>query len=100
LRRCVCWTTTALGHRPAEIYTNGKELCENMFDDAFKYEEDEDKGFVMWFFGDNPNAKTADSLDSLAHISVGMNYSLCHRPDITAWRIFYLHVVVSTTSVS
>lgn len=38
-----------------KIYTDGKDLCETMWGDAFKYETDEDKAYTMWFFGENPN---------------------------------------------
>jgi len=72
----------------SEIYADGKELCENMWDDAFAYEEDEDKGFTMWFHGDNPNTETADSLDSLAHISA------THRNDC---HLEYYHHDTPTT---
>lgn len=39
-----------------EIYASGKELCENMWNDAFVYEEDEAKAYTMWFWDKtNPN---------------------------------------------
>lgn len=40
-----------------DIYAGGREICENMWDGAFKYEEDEDNSYTMWFFDskNNPN---------------------------------------------
>lgn len=40
-----------------EIYASGREICENMWSGAFKYEEDEDNAYTMWFFDahNNPN---------------------------------------------
>jgi len=46
----------------SEIYTSGKEICENMWDGAFEYTEDEDKAYTMWFFGQNPNKAVADKV--------------------------------------
>jgi len=49
-----------------QLYTNGKELCENMFDGSFAYETDESKGYTMWFFDAvNPNDATARALGKL-----------------------------------
>jgi len=49
-----------------EIYATGKELCENMWDDAFVYEEDESKAFTMWFWDKkNPNDATSRDLGLL-----------------------------------
>ena len=46
-----------------EIYTSGKELCENMWSDSFVYEQDEDAAYAMWFFDQvNPNNAIASSL--------------------------------------
>lgn len=47
-----------------DIYPTGKELCENMWDGAFKYEPDEDMGYTMWFqdMMNNPNDKTTKKL--------------------------------------
>ena len=48
-----------------EIYTSGKELCENMWSDSFVYEQDEDAAYAMWFFDQvNPNNAIASSLTS------------------------------------
>jgi hypothetical protein len=39
-----------------KIFTGGKQLCEVMWGGSFKYEEDLDMGYTMWFFTqDNPN---------------------------------------------
>ena len=46
-----------------EIYTSGKELCEQMWSDSFVYEQDEDAAYAMWFFDQvNPNNAIASSL--------------------------------------
>jgi len=50
--------SASLGCKPFnEIYANGQELCENMWGGAFKYSEDEDNAYTMWFFDEhnNPN---------------------------------------------
>ena len=41
----------------AQIYGSGQALCENMWDQSFKYVENEpDTSYTMWFFDDtNPN---------------------------------------------
>eukprot|EP00930_Biecheleria_cincta_P083418 TRINITY_DN7299_c0_g1_i1.p1 TRINITY_DN7299_c0_g1~~TRINITY_DN7299_c0_g1_i1.p1 ORF type:complete len:332 (-),score=57.04 TRINITY_DN7299_c0_g1_i1:178-1173(-) len=60
-----------------QIYANGKELCENMWGGAFKYESDEAKAYTMWFFdGVNPNDATARSLGKLStsHDTCGLQY--------------------------
>mmetsp|Transcript_24195 Transcript_24195/g.38007 ORF Transcript_24195/g.38007 Transcript_24195/m.38007 type:complete len:294 (+) Transcript_24195:120-1001(+) len=65
-----------------EIYGNGKNLCENMWNTAFKYETDEDKAFTMWFFtSQNPNEAVADSiadLDSTAYNQGAYDTDVCH----------------------
>jgi len=49
-----------------QIYKNGKELCENMWDGSFVYETDESKSYTMWFFDKvNPNDATARTLGKL-----------------------------------
>eukprot|EP00440_Ansanella_granifera_P001246 gb/GFBE01001342.1/.p1 GENE.gb/GFBE01001342.1/~~gb/GFBE01001342.1/.p1 ORF type:complete len:332 (+),score=89.51 gb/GFBE01001342.1/:1-996(+) len=49
-----------------EVYTSGKDLCEQMWDGAFKYEPDESKAFTMWFFEEqNPNDAMARSMGKL-----------------------------------
>ena len=46
-----------------EIYPSGKELCEQMWTDSFKYEQNEDAAYAMWFFDQvNPNNAIASSL--------------------------------------
>lgn len=58
------------------IYASGKELCENMWGGAFKYEVDEAKAYTMWFFDkQNPNDATARSLGKL---SAGEDHAKCH----------------------
>ena len=49
----------------AEIYANGKELCENMWNGAFEYVPESDAvahdlAYTMWFYGDNPNAAISE----------------------------------------
>lgn len=42
--------------RMKDIFPSGKEICEVMWDGAFKYETDESKAFTMWWFeAGNPN---------------------------------------------
>jgi len=61
-----------------EIYQSGKELCENMWDGAFKYETDETKAYTMWFFDEaNPNdavAKRLGKLTTADHEKCHLNY--------------------------
>jgi folate receptor len=47
-----------------DIYPSGKELCERMWGDSFKYEPDEDSAYTMWFFNAmaNPNNDVASYL--------------------------------------
>jgi len=46
-----------------EIYGNGKALCENMWNGAFKYEADDSKAYRMHFYDStNPNAAITDTL--------------------------------------
>ena len=50
-----------------EIYPSGKELCEQMWTDSFKYEQNEDAAYAMWFFDQvNPNNAIAGSLGKKA----------------------------------
>lgn len=47
----------------SEIYTDGKDLCERMWDDAFEYTVDEDKAFTMWWFDSvSRNLVAADNI--------------------------------------
>lgn len=61
-----------------QIYASGKELCEDMWGDAFKYETDETKAYTMWFFDEqNPNDAMAKSLGKLSdtgHDTCGLQY--------------------------
>jgi folate receptor len=45
-----------------EIYSGGKQLCETMWGESFVYEEDESKGYTMWFLTENPNPATSKAL--------------------------------------
>mmetsp|Transcript_38300 Transcript_38300/g.88419 ORF Transcript_38300/g.88419 Transcript_38300/m.88419 type:complete len:297 (+) Transcript_38300:139-1029(+) len=47
-----------------EIYASGKELCEVMWNNAFKYETNEEDAYTMWFFDmmNNPNDATSAHL--------------------------------------
>jgi len=57
-----------------EIYASGKELCENMWNDAFTYEVDESKAYTMWFWdAENPNDATSQSLGILTG-----DHAVCH----------------------
>jgi len=58
-----------------QLYQNGKELCENMFDGSFSYETNESKGYTMWFFDKvNPNDATARALGKLGAAA----HDTCH----------------------
>lgn len=58
------------------IYAGGKQLCENMWGGAFKYEPDETKAYTMWFFDkQNPNNAVAQSIGLLAN---GATHDKCH----------------------
>jgi len=57
-----------------EIYAGGKELCENMWDGAFKYEQAETSAYTMWFFDNiNPN----DAVSRQAGKLQG-DHAMCH----------------------
>jgi len=57
-----------------EIYATGKELCENLWNDSYVYEEDESKAFTMWFWDKtNPNDATSRDLGLLTG-----NHHVCH----------------------
>lgn len=59
----------------SEIYKNGKELCENMWGGAFKYEENEAEAYTMWHFNadENPN-------DAITRVLAG-NGKIANLPD-------------------
>jgi folate receptor len=48
-----------------EIYANGTELCEAMWNGAFKVVPDEENGYTMWFFdtNNNPNDQVTAALN-------------------------------------
>lgn len=57
------------------IYQNGKELCEQMWDGAFKYETDEAKAYTQWFFtSHNPNDDISRSMGKLGNAP----HDTCH----------------------
>mmetsp|Transcript_16848 Transcript_16848/g.46071 ORF Transcript_16848/g.46071 Transcript_16848/m.46071 type:complete len:336 (+) Transcript_16848:204-1211(+) len=57
-----------------KIYASGKELCENMWNDAFVYEEDEANAYTMWFWDKtNPNDKISRDLGLLTG-----DHGVCH----------------------
>jgi len=46
-----------------EIYSDGKQLCEQMWGDAFRYDSDEHRAYTMWFDGQaNPNNVVTERL--------------------------------------
>jgi len=56
------FSTLAFGYEDTcapfhEIYKDGTELCELMWQDSFEVVDDEDRGYTMWFFDaeNNPN---------------------------------------------
>lgn len=62
-----------------DIYTGGKEVCEQMFGDSFKYETDEEKAFTMWWFGSAtspsaPNRAAAAALNMSVPQTCGLEY--------------------------
>lgn len=60
-----------------EIYTSGKELCENMWDGAFVYDTTENDAYTMWFYDTvNPNNEVSRSLGKLnsSHDTCHLNY--------------------------
>lgn len=58
-----------------EIYSDGKGLCEQMWDGAFAYESDETKAYTMWFFEkDNPNDAVSRNLGKLRE----GDHEVCH----------------------
>lgn len=72
------WSETCTPFK--EIYTGGKDLCERIFDDSFKYEVDEDKAYTMWWFDKtNPNEKTAKSLGLTVPDTCQLQYF--HKPE-------------------
>jgi len=59
-----------------EIYTDGKDLCETMWDNSFKYETNEANAYTMWFFDQvNPNDAVSRSLGKLP---AGQDHAQCH----------------------
>mmetsp|Transcript_27758 Transcript_27758/g.52296 ORF Transcript_27758/g.52296 Transcript_27758/m.52296 type:complete len:294 (+) Transcript_27758:70-951(+) len=38
-----------------DIYVDGTELCEKMWDDSFEVVDDASRGYTMWFFNENDN---------------------------------------------
>lgn len=68
----------------SELYTSGKELCENMWDGAFKYETDETSAYTMWFFdATNPNdavAKKVGKLTTSDHEQCHLRYYHKDKP--------------------
>jgi len=63
-----------------EIYADGKELCENMWGDAFMYEEEEELGYTMWFFDheNNPNNDVSQRLVDAGHFKADLPINQCH----------------------
>lgn len=53
------------------IYAGGKELCENMWNNAFTYEKDEENAYTMWFFDhdNNPNDMVSERLSQAGRIT-------------------------------
>jgi folate receptor len=58
------------------IYANGQELCEIMWNDAFKYETDEDNAYTMWYFDENnpPNDAITAGLGFAQPDTCGLSY--------------------------
>lgn len=57
-----------------EIYADGKELCENMWNESFAYERDESTAYTMWFWDkENPNDAISEKLGLLSG-----DHQVCH----------------------
>jgi folate receptor len=54
---------TAGCKRFSDVYANGKEVCEVMWDRSFKYETDESKAYVMSFPEGSPNPNNEIFID-------------------------------------
>mmetsp|Transcript_4394 Transcript_4394/g.7567 ORF Transcript_4394/g.7567 Transcript_4394/m.7567 type:complete len:295 (+) Transcript_4394:152-1036(+) len=59
-----------------DIYANGKELCEIMWNHAFAYEENEASAYTMWFF-DMQNNPNNDISAQLGHHTSGAEPNQC-----------------------
>mmetsp|Transcript_46846 Transcript_46846/g.85830 ORF Transcript_46846/g.85830 Transcript_46846/m.85830 type:complete len:293 (-) Transcript_46846:30-908(-) len=71
-------TLWAVECRPIrEIYASGKELCEVMWNQAFKYEVDEENAYSMWFFDMNNNPND-DTSAHLGHHTQGASPDQCY----------------------
>jgi folate receptor len=53
------------------IYADGRALCENMWDGAFRYETKEEEAYTMWFFdgNNNPNDAITETLTNMGLIT-------------------------------
>lgn len=71
------WTPPPKCRKMKEIYTGGKQICENMWDGAFKYETQEEKAYTMWFFDahNNPNDQTSQDLAAKGMFTLDKEYS-------------------------
>jgi len=59
-----------------EIYNDGQELCEIMWDGAFTIVDDSEDGYTMWFFDEsNPNN---DVTDAIWGAGTAGNITKCH----------------------
>lgn len=63
----VAWESTCTPFK--EIYADGTELCEKIFDDSFKVVDDSELSYTMWFFDtdENPNDAVAAELHGQDH---------------------------------
>lgn len=58
-----------------EIYTDGKDLCETIFGDAFVYETNESKAYTMWWFeAGNVNDATTLALNKTVPAECELQY--------------------------
>ena len=62
LHTSLAWEETCTQFK--NIYADGTELCEKMWDDSFKVVDDSEPGYTMWFFDTdkNPNDDTTISI--------------------------------------
>lgn len=67
-----------------DIYKDGEELCNTIFDDSFVYSADEDKAYTMWWFGgENPNNKVSENLGLPLPDTCELQYSDYSHPKPT-----------------
>lgn len=88
LGSATAWERAASCRKFKDIYTDGKDMVEKMWDNSFKYETNEAKGYTWWWFEggaldgagdphDNPN-------DAISVVNKGSKPTTCDVQVITA----------------